>query len=85
MSELIFGPSAEWLPLSELGIEFVQPRLDGGYDMPKVKLLGEFICRNVVKLPNPNQPSLFDEIDGTICETEITEYPTLFDEDSNEY
>lgn len=85
MSELIFGPSADWLPLMGLEHECIQPRLDGGYDMPRAKRLGHFICNNVIKLPDPNQPSLFDEISDTICESDLTEQPTLFDEDTNEH
>lgn len=67
MSELIFGPSADWLPLS--GIESLQPRLDGGYDLPKRKKITSFIVSQIVET---NHPTLFDELD---------EYENPFDED----
>ena len=86
MSELVFGPSADWLPLINSQYECLQPRLDGGYDVPKIKKIGDFICHKIVsRAPDSNQPTLFDEISDTICETESTEELTLFDINSNEY
>lgn len=73
MSELIFGPSAEWLPLS--GLESLQPRLDGGYNFPIIKKISNFVVKQIVVT---NQPTLFDELDE--LENHIDEDPeqTLF-------
>jgi len=68
MSELIFGPSADWLPLS--GIESLQPRLDGGFDLPKRKKIVKYIVKQVVI---DNHPKLFDEQDEYSGTTD--EYP----------
>lgn len=63
MSELIFGPSIEWLPNIKLKGEVIQPRLDGGYNLEPVKKIGGFICKNAQKdFRNHNQPNLFEDI-----------------------
>lgn len=72
MSELVFGPSFDPLFIGK-DDECLQPRLDGGYDLkPRVKA-GRFLLNEIIKKPDLNQPSLFDE---EIPEKEIT---TLFE------
>lgn len=69
MSEFMFGPSAEWLPSTLLEGEHVQPRLDGGYDYPKIRRFGSYALKDlIVKRVDHRQPTLFDELadDGVI-------------------
>lgn len=62
MSEYVFGASAEWLSGTLPEGEFIQPRLDGGYDYKPLRKMGgviyKFACQHKI---DPNQPSLFEE------------------------
>ena len=80
MSELIFGPSADRLPLMQN--ECVQPRLDGGYDFTQARKIGDLVCSSIIKsmIYNLNQPTLFDDDESMLKSFEFYEQPTLFEE-----
>lgn len=80
MQEYIFGPSADWLPLTIKEGEAIQPRLDGGYDYPSLKKFGSYIINaKVSEVVDYGHPTLFDMLD------ERDEDNLVTGEEENEY